>query len=507
VFPPPRGWPLGLTLGLILAIVVAAVLGTLSTLEQRRELRDERAARQALLAEYLAPLAAALEQSPSIAAVRERVTWFQRAWVSRGHPDHGLKVIDGEGQPVAFEAPEGSLVPPTNALIARVELRSAVLPGGMGVLEAWQDADDLAAEERERTGLWVLDLLLTSLCLVLAVEVSVHLLVGRPLGRLVRSLQRVEAGYSGDPDCGPGAWEIRWLAWRFHGLREELAESARRLVVAERRATTSGHADARLAKGRFAPGSEQARKEPGDRLESEITLRHIENTCRVLEALRPGDGPAIEVAEEAWQEAVVEAERLGEMELKSRLEDGALRLLEPETFTSLSRQLEALQVERRDWLRTIERDLASLLADAKVGSATIQHRVKHTAGAWRKMQERHLALEEVHDLFAFRIVVPEESDCYIALHAVHNAFDPDPFRFKDYIATPKENGYRSLHTSVRDRQGRVFEVQIRTEEMHLEAEKGPAAHWRYRADRWGRVVRLRPKGRWRRQLARLTGRA
>jgi GTP pyrophosphokinase len=109
------------------------------------------------------------------------------------------------------------------------------------------------------------------------------------------------------------------------------------------------------------------------------------------------------------------------------------------------------------------------------------------------MRDRQLDLEEVHDLFAYRIVVPDESACYLALASIHEIFDPEPFRFKDYVAEPKANGYRSLHTSVRDEAGRVFEVQIRSVGMHDEAEDGHAAHWRYRADRWNGLDDLSPR--------------
>jgi GTP pyrophosphokinase len=97
------------------------------------------------------------------------------------------------------------------------------------------------------------------------------------------------------------------------------------------------------------------------------------------------------------------------------------------------------------------------------------------------MQEKNLTLEEVHDLFAFRIVVPSQDHCYLALETIHRLFDPEPFRFKDYIEHPKANGYQSLHTSVRNGEGFVFEVQIRTVDMHLAAEDGSASHWRYRS--------------------------
>jgi (p)ppGpp synthase/HD superfamily hydrolase len=87
----------------------------------------------------------------------------------------------------------------------------------------------------------------------------------------------------------------------------------------------------------------------------------------------------------------------------------------------------------------------------------------------------------VHDLYALRIIVPDEEHCYLSLHAVHGAFEPEPFRFKDYIASPKRNGYRSLHTTVRDEEGRALEIQIRSLAMHRAAERGSAAHWLYKA--------------------------
>lgn len=134
-----------------------------------------------------------------------------------------------------------------------------------------------------------------------------------------------------------------------------------------------------------------------------------------------------------------------------------------------------------------------MLRDAGVAALEIQHRVKHTAGVWRKMREAQLAVDQVHDLFAFRVIVPTEPDCSLALAAGHRGFDPEPFRFKDDIESPKANGYRSLHITVRDPEVRLFEVQIRTREVHDDAERGGTAHWRYRVGRWGSIASLLPR--------------
>ena len=110
------------------------------------------------------------------------------------------------------------------------------------------------------------------------------------------------------------------------------------------------------------------------------------------------------------------------------------------------------------------------------------HRVKHTAGVWAKMKRKGLEFDEVYDLFAFRIILPTEADCYAALGVIHQLYKPEVSRFKDYIADPKGNGYRSLHTCVKAADGPMFEVQIRSIAMDQQAERGDAAHWLYKKD-------------------------
>lgn len=506
----PRGLPLGIVLGLILSVVVALVLGTLTSLQQRREIRREQEARQRLLAEALVPLATPLAEAESFEVLQERLAWIEAAWRGRGHTDHGLVVLDPAGRAIAVAPSGGAVEAPPRALAAEIRFASPLLPNGEATLLAWQDAEDLPAEAASRWRLWWLDLLIASLAVIAVVQVAVHVLVGRPLGRLVRSLRHLELGYVGDLDSGPGAWEIRWLAWRFRHLGQELADQARRLVLAERRALeASGSLTASAPASRPTLALPPDQPTPDSRArdrETSLLRQYLEDSCRLLEGLRPGDLLAAELAEEAWNRSVVEAERLGDMRLKSRLDDTALRLLEPEAFLELERRLESLRVRRRSWERETRDRLAAVVAAAGAPCDGVQSRVKHTAGVWRKMTERQLELEQVHDLFAFRLLVPEEEHCYLALAAVHREFEAEPFRFKDYIAEPKANGYRSLHTTLRDDQGRVFEVQIRSREMHLEAEGGAAAHWRYRANRWTSFAVRRRQARLRRFLRRLLGR-
>ena len=123
-----------------------------------------------------------------------------------------------------------------------------------------------------------------------------------------------------------------------------------------------------------------------------------------------------------------------------------------------------------------------LLEETEIPCIRVLYRVKHTAGVWAKMQSKGLRLDEVPDLFAFRIIVSTELDCYAVLGVMHQKYKPDITRFKDYIAKPKGSGYRSLHTCMVADAGPVFELQIRSIAMDRQAERGDAAHWVYKRD-------------------------
>ncbi|MDH3559460.1 MAG: GTP diphosphokinase [Gammaproteobacteria bacterium] len=173
------------------------------------------------------------------------------------------------------------------------------------------------------------------------------------------------------------------------------------------------------------------------------------------------------------------ANRLGIWQIKWELEDLSLRYLEPEAYTTLVAQLKETREERE---RYIEKVIGILDAEMKKAGikAAISGRSKHINSIWRKMQRKHLDFEQIFDMRAVRILVQEEKDCYAALGVVHGLWRHISREFDDYIANPKENLYRSLHTAVVGPEGRTLEIQIRTEEMHRHAELGVAAHWRYK---------------------------
>jgi GTP pyrophosphokinase len=173
------------------------------------------------------------------------------------------------------------------------------------------------------------------------------------------------------------------------------------------------------------------------------------------------------------------ANRLGIWQIKWELEDLALRYLEPEAYQSLAAQLAEKRADRERYIERVISLLQQQLMKAGV-AASVSGRPKHINSIWRKMQRKRLDFDQIFDTRAVRILVDTEKDCYAALGVVHGLWRHIPKEFDDYIANPKENLYRSLHTAVIGPEGRTLEVQIRTRDMHRHAELGVAAHWRYK---------------------------
>lgn len=173
------------------------------------------------------------------------------------------------------------------------------------------------------------------------------------------------------------------------------------------------------------------------------------------------------------------ASRLGVWQLKWELEDLAFRYLEPEAYRRIAAALNERRADRERYISEVCATLEAALAASGI-EAEIYGRPKHMYSIHRKMQRKQLAFEQLFDLRAVRIVVASVRDCYAALGIVHGLWSYIPGEFDDYIATPKPNGYRSIHTAVIGPQGRSLEVQIRTREMHEHAELGVAAHWTYK---------------------------
>jgi GTP pyrophosphokinase len=173
------------------------------------------------------------------------------------------------------------------------------------------------------------------------------------------------------------------------------------------------------------------------------------------------------------------ANRLGIWQIKWEMEDLSFRFLEPETYREIAKLLDEKRVERENYMVQLREDLEAELKTQGI-TAQVAGRPKHIYSIVKKMRGKSLDFSRVFDVRALRVVVPSVPDCYAALSMVHSKFSPIDSEFDDYIAKPKSNGYQSLHTVVRDAQGRPIEIQIRTQEMHDHAEHGVAAHWAYK---------------------------
>ena len=173
------------------------------------------------------------------------------------------------------------------------------------------------------------------------------------------------------------------------------------------------------------------------------------------------------------------AHRLGMQKIKWELEDIALKYLVPDSYNEIMNYLNAHKEQDEVFMRTIQDKITQRLSSVGIHNKTYG-RIKHVYSIYRKMQAQGKTIDELYDIYAFRVIVDTIPDCYNVLGHVHDLFNLVPGRFKDYISTPKPNMYQSLHTTVIGSQGIPFEVQIRTWDMHETAEYGIAAHWKYK---------------------------
>ncbi len=213
-----------------------------------------------------------------------------------------------------------------------------------------------------------------------------------------------------------------------------------------------------------------------------------------------GNGVAdrVEIAHETLDIFAPLANRLGLWQIKWELEDLSFRVIEPERYKKIAEMLEETRLSRERYVASLVDILQCELQRTGV-KAEVTGRPKHIYSIHKKMKRKDKEFKEIHDTRAVRILVDELKDCYAALGVVHNLWTPIPKEFDDYIAKPKGNDYRSLHTTVTGPEGKVVEVQIRTHEMHRHSEMGVAAHWRYKEGA-KRDARYEEKIAWLRQI-------
>ncbi|WP_305857305.1 GTP diphosphokinase [Balneatrix alpica] len=208
-------------------------------------------------------------------------------------------------------------------------------------------------------------------------------------------------------------------------------------------------------------------------------IKLAERTCAIRVVKHANRKKRYLVSREVFDIYAPLAHRLGIGHIKWELEDLSFRYLQPNAYKHIAQLLDEKRLDRQRYIQNVLSVLKEKLSDAGI-EGELMGRAKHIYSIWRKMQRKNIPFSQVYDIRAVRILVPEVRDCYAALGIVHALWRHVPNEFDDYIASPKENGYRSLHTAVIGPEGKVLEVQIRTQNMHEEAELGVCAHWRYK---------------------------
>ncbi len=272
---------------------------------------------------------------------------------------------------------------------------------------------------------------------------------------------------------------------RFGANLAQLAVETNKLVRVQRQARSIRPGDARVAPAPMAQtAAEQVENVRKMLLAFSRDLRVVLlRLASRLQSLRyyaaSKQTPPPSMPTEALQVFAPLANRLGIWELKWEIEDLAFRFLEPATYRDVARQLDQTRTERE---RAVEQLRSRLEQDLRREGipATVQGRPKHIYSIVKKMRGKSLDFDHVYDICALRVIVQTVAQCYAVLGSLHGRFTPVPEEFDDYIAKPKANGYRSLHTVVRDDTGQPIEIQVRTQQMHDHAEHGVAAHWLYK---------------------------
>ncbi|TCS39816.1 GTP diphosphokinase [Reinekea marinisedimentorum] len=208
-------------------------------------------------------------------------------------------------------------------------------------------------------------------------------------------------------------------------------------------------------------------------------IKLAERTCAIRAVKKAPAARRYKVAREVFDIYAPLAHRLGVGHLKWELEDLAFRYIEPQDYKKIAKLLDEKRIDRQNYIQKVQDIITAEVESAGI-KAEIQGRAKHIYSIWRKMKRKNIGFSQVYDIRAFRILVPKVQDCYAVLGIVHSLWRHIPREFDDYIASPKQNGYRSLHTAVIGPEGKVVEIQIRTSDMHEDAELGVCAHWLYK---------------------------
>lgn len=429
---PRRPLSFGLRLGCSTALIVTIVMGAVSVWQQVSWMERERALRKESIEASVAPLLVRLEKVVSVEEMRGELVQFHVAYLINGKAAHSLTVLDAQGD-LAMEVPDNPLVEPgTDYERYSFPVRSPLLEGKQGTLIVTDSIPDRTEVVRRDAWMWLAHFAATAASVTLFLGLSLYLQVTRPINRLVDGVRKMELGYWSQIKPVGGAWEIRWLATRFTNMVQEVRYSLTHLIEAETIARSLALGDDTLSKSLWQASDEQSVPDSES------------------EASDPKALTAIDASN-------------------------------PNAVAAIDERLDTLKSVWASWADRQRKLINDVLERHGIPCVKLLFRLKHTISVWRKMRDKGLEFDEIQDVFAFRIIVPTQADCYAALGAIHSVCVPEIGRFKDYIRRPKENGYRALHTTVRAKDGPAFEVQIRSIAMEEQAELGDAAHRLYKA--------------------------
>lgn len=335
--------------------------------------------------------------------------------------------------------------------------------------EAWLDSLELSAETKEK--------------LSAVSSIPERLLVGQEMVEILCQLNMDDATLQAAlvfPYCEQHALSE-------DDIYEEFGGEIRDLIVGVRRMDAIKSLHARKVKGSgFAEKSDEQHIDSIRRMllamvedVRAVVIKMAERICALQQVKKADEETRVMVARECASIYAPLANRLGIGQLKWELEDLAFRYLHPITYKQIAHQLDGKRRERAEYIETIVGDLQGLL-DSEEIRAEVYGRPKHIFSIWKKMQKKRLTFEQLFDIRAVRIIAERLQDCYAALGTVHASYKHLPNEFDDYIATPKPNGYQSIHTVIVGPEGKSVEIQIRTQKMHQDAELGVAAHWKYK---------------------------
>jgi GTP pyrophosphokinase len=341
--------------------------------------------------------------------------------------------------------------------------------------EAWLDSLELSAETKEK--------------LSAVSSIPERLLVGQEMVEILCQLNMDDATLQAAlvfPYCEQHALSE-------DDIYEEFGGEIRDLIVGVRRMDAIKSLHARKVNGSgFAEKSDEQHIDSIRRMllamvedVRAVVIKMAERICALQQVKKADEETRVMVARECASIYAPLANRLGIGQLKWELEDLAFRYLHPITYKQIAKQLDGKRRERAEYIETIVGDLQGLL-DSEEIRAEVYGRPKHIFSIWKKMQKKRLTFEQLFDIRAVRIIAERLQDCYAALGTVHASYKHLPNEFDDYIATPKPNGYQSIHTVIVGPEGKSVEIQIRTQKMHQDAELGVAAHWKYKEGSTGK---------------------